>query len=53
MAQLSEQELVRREKLSKPKEIERGSETYTVHYNVVSRSTPDICTKNSKLQRCK
>uniref|UniRef100_A0A6C0F5H4 Uncharacterized protein n=1 Tax=viral metagenome TaxID=1070528 RepID=A0A6C0F5H4_9ZZZZ len=44
---------LRRQKLKTPIEIERGGKLVTYEWKTVSRKTRNVCTKKSKLRRCK
>ena len=44
---------LRRVKLSTPVKLEVNGKAWEHKYKVVTRSTPDVCTKNSKLRRCR
>lgn len=44
---------LRRQKLSTPKVVDRDGTKVSYKYETVVRSTPNVCSKNSKLRRCK
>jgi hypothetical protein len=44
---------LRRQKLLTPKTVDRNGTQVSYKYETVVRSTSNICTKNSKLRRCK
>jgi len=44
---------LRRQKYSTPKVVDRDGTQVSYLYETVVRSTPNVCTKSSKLRRCK
>lgn len=44
---------LRRQKLLTPKVVDRDGTKVSYKYETVVRSTPNVCTRNSKLRRCK
>ena len=44
---------LRRQKLKTPKVVDRDGVDVSYQYETVVRSTPNVCTRNSKLRRCK
>lgn len=44
---------LRREKLKTPIKLQANGSKWSLEYKTVSRSTPNVCFKDSKLRRCK
>jgi hypothetical protein len=44
---------LKREKLKVPIELQAQGKSWLLKYRTVSRTTPNVCTLNSKIRRCK